>query len=313
MRSFDIIADSAANLTDEMIEKYSIGVVSYSVNIDGTEMESYVKGANSEEIAKKFYAAMREDKNTKTTLVNAGKIIDAVTPRFEAGRDVLFVSLSSTISGTYNQAKFAAEELSKTYPDRKMLIFDCYNAGLAEGLFAVYAAKLGDMGYTLDECYEWMETNKFRMNSVFTVSNLKYLKRGGRISATLAIAGTLLNIKPILWADENGKIVSMCNERGRKKAIAKLADTFAERVVDPENQIVAIAHADCEEDALALRDMVIERGAKEVVIAMFEICTGSHVGPGSLALFYLGKERGKEEKKSSALLQKALSIFKKKS
>lgn len=311
MRSFDIIADSAANLTDGMIETYNIGVVSYSVNIDGTEMESYVKGADSEEIAKKFYDAMREDKNTKTTLVNAGKIIDAVTPCFEAGRDVLFVSLSSTISGTYSQAKFAAEELAKTYPDRKMLIFDSYNAGLGEGLFALYAAKLRDMDYSIDECYEWMESNKFRLNSVFTVSSLKYLKRGGRISATLAIAGTLLNIKPILWADENGKIVSMGVERGRKKAIAKLAETFAQRVEHPDNQIIAISHADCLEDALLLRDMVMEHGAKQVEIAMFEICTGSHVGPGSLALFYLGSERGKEEKKSSALA-KALAMFKKK-
>ena len=192
-----------------------------------------------------------------------------------------------------------------------MIIFDSYNASLGEGMFAVYAARMGDMGYSLEECAEWMESNKMKMNSVFTVSSLKYLKRGGRISATLAIAGTILNIKPVLWADEKGRIVSMCNERGRKKALLKLADTFAANVVDPENQTVAITHADCAEDAEALKQMIIERGAKDVLVTMFEICTGSHVGPGTIALFFLGKERG-SEKKSSAL-KKALSIFKKKS
>lgn len=312
MRNFDIVVDSAANLTDELIDKYNMKVASLTVSIDGTEMESYVKGQSTNETAKNFYAAMREDKPTKTTLVNADKIINLVEPSFKEGKDVLFVSLSSTISGTCGQAKFAADELKNAYPDRKMLIFDSYNAGLGEGLFAVYAAKLAEIGYSIDECYEWMETNKFKMNSVFTVSSLKYLKRGGRISATLAIAGTLLNIKPVLWADEKGRMVPMCNERGRKKALLKLADTFASNVVDPENQIVAIAHADCEEDAETLKQMIIERGAKDIVVTMFEICTGSHVGPGSIALFFLGKERG-SEKKSSALLQKALSIFKKKS
>lgn len=311
MRNFDIVVDSAANLTDEIIDKYDMRVASLTVSIDGKEMESYVKGQSTDETAKNFYAAMREDKPTKTTLVNAEKIINAVLPSFEAGRDVLFVCLSSTISGTCGQAQFAAEELKKSYPDRKMIIFDSYNASLGEGMFAVYAARMGDMGYSLEECAEWMESNKMKMNSVFTVSSLKYLKRGGRISTTLAIAGTILNIKPVLWADEKGRIVSMCNERGRKKALLKLADTFAANVVDSENQTVAITHADCAEDAEALKQMIIERGAKDVLVTMFEICTGSHVGPGTIALFFLGKERG-SEKKSSAL-KKALSIFKKKS
>ena len=300
MRNFDIFVDSAANLTDEMIEQNDIKVVSYSVNIEGEELETYVKGMPSDDIAKKFYAAMREDKSTKTTLVNAGKIIEAVTPSFEAGRNVLFVTMSSTISGTNAQANFAAEELMKKYPDKKMVVFDSYNASLGEGLFAVYAAKLADMGQSLESCADWMKKNKMRMNSVFTVSSLKYLKRGGRISATLAIAGTILNIKPVLWADENGKIVFMSAERGRKKALAKLADTFKANAENPENQIVAITHADSLEDALALKQMLLERGAKEVVINMFEICTGSHAGPGSIALFFLGKERAKSEKKALA-------------
>lgn len=312
MRNFDIFTDSAANLTDEIIDKYDIGIVSYTVSIDGQEMECYVKGQPTNEIAIKFYEAMAEGKLTKTTLINAGKIEEAITPSLEAGRDVLFVSISSTISGTYNQINFAAEELKKKYPDRKILVFDSYNASLGEGLFALYAAKLAEKGYGIDECFAWMQENKMKMNSVFTVSDLKYLKRGGRISATLAIAGTLLNIKPVLWADEHGKMVFMCSERGRKKAIAKLAQTFADRVVDPENQTLAIAHANCADEAEALKAMLIEKGATDVIVNVYDICTGAHVGPGTVALFYLGRERGKEDKKPSALA-KALSIFRKKS
>jgi DegV family protein with EDD domain len=138
------------------------------------------------------------------------------------------------------------------------------------------------------------------MNSVFTVSDLKYLRRGGRISATLAIAGTILNIKPILKADANGKMSFSGKERGRKKALSAIADAFAETVIHPESQTVAICHADSEEDALALADLIRERGAKDIVINWYDICTGSHVGPGTVAVFYLGKERGKVSEAKSA-------------
>lgn len=293
MRNFDIYVDSSANLTDEMIEKNDIGVVSYTCSIDGVEMECYEKGTSSDEIAKKFYDAMKAGSETKTTLVNAQKIIDAVTPSLEKGKDVLFITISSQISGTYNQAKLAAEELKKTFPDRKMLVADSFNASLGEGLFAVQAARLGDMGESVETCAQWIEEHKLNMNSVFTVSTLKYLKRGGRISATLAIAGTLLNIKPILKGDATGKIAMSSSEHGRRKALLKLANSFAENVINPESQTIAIAHADCLQDAELLADMLRERGASDIVINMYDICTGSHVGPGTIALFFMGKERGK--------------------
>lgn len=292
MRTFDIYVDSGANLTDELVESSDIKVISYVCSVDGVEMKCYEKGVSSEETAKKFYEAMRRGCETKTTLLNMQTFIDAVTPSMEAGKDALICTISSQISGTNNQAKLAAAELMKAYPERKVLVFDPYTASLGEGLFAVQAAKLGDMGESLDECYKWLESHKMNMHSVFTVADLKYLRRGGRISATLAIAGTLLNIKPILKGDLNGKIAFSCNERGRKKALLKLATIFEENVINPEHQQIAIAHADCEEDALALADMLRERGAKDIVINMYDICTGSHVGPGTVALFFMGKERG---------------------
>lgn len=297
---FDIFVDSSANLTEEMIEENGIGVVSYTCTVNGTDMECYEKGKPFKEIAKKFYDAMREGAETKTTLVNSEKIIEQVTPSLQAGKDVLFITISSGISGTNAQAKAAAAQLKEKFPDRKMIVVDSYNASLGEGLFAVYAAQLRDMGESIEACAEWIEARQLNMNSAFTVSDLKYLRRGGRISATKAIAGSILNIKPILKADGNGKISSAGNERGRRKALARLAQTFSEQVVNPENQIVCISHADCEEDALLLADMIKARGAKDVVIQWYDICTGSHVGPGTVALFFLGKERAKSAENKTA-------------
>lgn len=283
-----------------MIKNNDIKVVSYTCTIDGKEMECYQEGVPYEEVAKKFYDAMRNGSDTKTTLVNADKIKNAVIPSMEKGRDVLFVTISSQISGTYNQAKNVAEELKKLYPERKMLVADSFNASLGEGMFAVQAARLGELGADIETCAKWIESHKLNMNSVFTVSQLKYLKRGGRISATLAIAGTLLNTKPVLKADENGKISFAGTERGRRKSLSRLAELFEKSVIGPESQTVCIAHADCLEDAETLKDMLLARGATDVVINMYDICTGSHVGPGTVALFFMGKERGKSAETSSA-------------
>lgn len=292
MDKFEIFVDSSANLTEEMIEENHIGVISYTCRVGDEDMECYKKGVPFKEIAKKFYDAMRGGAETHTTLVNSQKILDAVTPTLQAGRDVLFITISSGLSGTYTQAKLAAEQAKELFPDRKMIAVDSYNASLGQGLFAVQAAKMRDLGMSMEACAQWIEERQLNMNSIFTVSDLKYLRRGGRISATLAIAGTILNIKPILKADGNGKISFAGKERGSKRALERLADTFANTVIDPENQTVAICHADNEEGANALADMIRERGAKNVVVQWYDICTGSHVGPGTVAMFYLGKERG---------------------
>ena len=299
VRTFDIFVDSAANLTDEMIENNDIKVVPYTCSIDGKEMEGYEKGVPYEQIAKKFYEAMANGSETKTTLINAEKIKTAVIPSLEAGKDVLFITISSQISGTHNQAKIAAEELKELYPERKMLVADSFNASLGEGMFAVHAARLGELGVDIETCAKWIEDHKLNMNSVFTVAQLKYLKRGGRISTALAIAGTLLNIKPILKGDANGKIAFEGTERGRRKALSRLAEQFEKNVIGPESQTVCITHADCLEDAELLRDMLIARGATDVVINMYDICSGAHVGPGTVALFFMGKERGKSAEETS--------------
>ena len=291
MNSFEIFVDSAANLTDELIEKYNIGVVSYTCSIDGKEMECYEKGVDYNQTAKTFYEAMEQGAETKTTLVNADKIIDAVTPVLKEGKDILFFTISSKLSGTFNQANEAKRRLQETFPDRKFLVADSYNASMGEGLLAVYAGQHRDKGESIEDVAKWVEDNKLYLNSFATVANLKYLKKGGRIGMATAIVGNILNIKPVLWGSEEGVLDVLCNERGRKKALTKMADCFKNRVVDPENQIVAITHANCLDDAQTLAEMVKSAGAKEVVLNMYDLCTGAHIGPGTIALFFLGKKR----------------------
>lgn len=300
MRTFDIYVDSAANLPDDLIKENDIKVISYTCSINGVDTECYSEDVPFVETAKKFYAAMREGAETKTTLVNSEKIKAAVTPSLQAGRDVLFITIAEGISGTYNQGVFAANELKEQFPDRKILVAQSANASMGEGLVALYAVKLADMGESIDACYQWILDNRFNIHGVCTVDSLKYLKRGGRVSTALAIAGTILNIKPVLHGDENSKLTVFSNERGRKKSIAKLVETFKENVTDPESQTVAITHADSETEALELADKIRELGVKDIIMNYYDLCTGAHAGPGTIAIFFYGKSRDKNAPKKKA-------------
>ena len=293
MAEFDIYCDSGANIPFKLVKERNINVIPYSFTIDGVEQSCYGHGDNFHEVAKQFYERIREGLEVKTSLISMQKVIDAVTPSLENGRDVLITYISAGISGSYNQGKEAAKELSELYPDRKIFVVDSVNASMGEGLLVLKACDLRDMGESVEACAEWLENNKYNLNSYLTVGDLKYLKKSGRISATLAIAGTILNIKPILKAngEDVAQIVFHSKERGRKRALLALAENFTENVVDPENQTVSICHCDCEEDALALAEMVKERGAKDVIIEYYDLCTGSHIGPGTVALFFYGKDR----------------------
>lgn len=291
MENFEIFVDSAANLTDELIAKHNIHIVPYTCSINGEEMECYQKAVLSDEIAKKFYDAMREGAETKTTLINADKFIDAITPVMQAGKDVLLFVITTKLSGTYNQALAAKERLKETFPERKLLVVDSFNASMGEGLMAVYSAEKRDKGEDIDSVYSWACDNVANMNSFVTVSSLKYLKRTGRVNAAKALIGTMLKINPVIWGSHNGELEVLCNVRGRKKALSKLVELFKERVIDPENQHVAIAHADCLEEAEQLANMIKDAGAKEVILNMYDLCTGAHIGPGTIALFFMGKKR----------------------
>ena len=297
--NFEIFADSSANLTEKMIEEGNIRVISYVCTCNGQEVICYKNGKPFSQAAKEFYEKMAQGAAVSTSLISQERIEAEFEPVLKEGKDILMVTISSQISGTNHQATLAAEALGKKYPQRRIYIVDSVNSGFGEGLLVMYAANLRNMGEDIDTCRKWLESNRFRLNSYFTVGDLKYLRKGGRISSAAAIAGTILNIKPILKADGNAKI-SMCGKvRGRKKSVAELADYYKTYAVFPEARTVAISHCGCEEDAQALADMVRAMGAENITLEYFDIVSGAHVGPGSLGIFFIGKDRRGEQAASA--------------
>ena len=297
MYSFDIFADSAANLPDDIVEQYAIGIIPYTLIINGEERPALEQGKPYRESAKEFYALMRSGADMKTSLIPTEAFKSALAPTLEAGRDALLITITAGLSGTNAQALAAKQELEATYPDRKVFVVDSANASLGQGLLVLGAARLRDEGKSAEECANWVEENRYSINSQVTVAELKYLHRSGRVSGVLAFAGTLLNIKPMLRADGNSpaQLVVYGKEKGRKKSLAEIRRAFEENVVNPEGQTMAIAHADCEEEAQELKEYILSRGAKEVVMEYYDLCTGTHVGPGTLALFFFGKDRREGE------------------
>lgn len=295
MASFEIIVDSAANIPVALRKEHNISVIPYHYLVDGEERLCFDENVPFEETAKQLYDDMRAGADVKTSLLSEEHIQEAIVPVLEAGKDVFLLLISSGVSGTYQQAVRAAEELKGRYPERKIEVVDSKNASMGEGTIALCVASLRDMGESLEACAEWARVNAYKVNSYLTVGDLKYLKRTGRISTTLAIAGTLLNIKPVLRADgsTNAKIVFEGREHGRKKALMALARKYSERV-DDVSAPVFITHADCEEDAKALAEMLRGMGASNIVIEYYDLCTGSHVGPGTVALFFTGKDRRRD-------------------
>ena len=293
MNKFAIFVDSGANIPNDIRISREIRVIPFHYTVNGEERPCFSEDMPFEETAKTFYNAMRAGAEAKTSLLTAQTFEDALRPALQEGRDVLLFTISSGISGTFAQAQEAAQALMKEFPERKVYALDSANASLGEGLIAMKVADLRDLGESAEACAAWVKENTYKMNSFFTVDDLKYLRRTGRISRTVAIAGTLLNIKPILCADNslNAKIVACGKARGRKKALETIAETFFRRAVRPENNTVAVTHGDCAEDAEYLAGLLQARSVNNIIIEYHDICTGSHVGPGMVGLFFWGQDR----------------------
>lgn len=306
---FEIIADSAVNLPDSLRIERNIHVVPFYYLVADQEYSCLEEGVPYRESARKFYDLLKAGADVKTSLISQTRFMEAAEPFLKEGKDVLFLTIASGISGTFQQAKAAAEELAKQYPDRSVIAVDSANASMGQGLMALKAADLRDMGESLETAAQWLQENVYRLNSYLTVDNLKYLKKSGRISALAAIAGTLLSIKPIIKADGGPvpKLAVCGKEHGRKKSLSAIIKAFKENVVNPEGQTVAITHADCEEEALSLAEEVKKLGVKDVIIEYYDLCTASHVGPGTIALFFVGKDRRKAE----APVKQCISLKKK--
>lgn len=310
VKEFEIFVDSAAGLTEEQVKKFDIHVVSYTLRLDGEELDCFMLGRDNEALAGRIYEALREGKDVQTSLINSQKLIEAVSPSMAEGKNVLFISISSKLSGTYQQALLAKEELKEMFPNQNFAVVDSMNAASGEGMLALQAAKLRDLGESFVACVEWLENNKSKMNAFCTVDDLKYLRKGGRISAATAIAGTLLNIKPILYGDGAGKFAVAGKERGRRKALSALAEAFRANVVSPQTQTVAISHCDCLADAEQLAEMLKELGAQDIMINYYDVCTGAHIGPGTVALFFMGKDRKNPESETEKATSPLVSALK---
>lgn len=283
---FNIVTDTASNLTGDVLKERNISVLPLSFNIDGNssiclDVENFDGRA--------YYEAIRAGARATTSQVTPQNYIDAFEPMLQAGEDVLFIGISSGVSGSHASAESAARELRERYPERRIRIIDTLGASLGEGIFALKAADMRDQGLEIDETAERINAQRASMCQVFTVEDLKYLRATGRLSGIRALVGTILKIKPILVGDPEGKIVCFARERGRKASIAKLAQIYDSEVVDAENQIVGIAHADCPEDAQTLIQLLNRNHPpKEILDVCYEPVTGAHVGPGALALFFIG-------------------------
>ncbi len=281
-----LFTDTSANLPVEIIDEYGIEVVPFSYTIDGVE---YIPEREFD--GKAFYAAMRAGSEVKTSMVNAGTFIEHFKAALDAGKDVLYIGMSGGISGTANAALMAKQELDEEYPDRKIVVIDTLAASLGEGLFVIKAAEQLRDGAALDAIEEDIRVQVPHMCQSFTVDDLKYLKKTGRVSGAAAIIGNVLSIHPILIGDYEGKIVVKSKVRGMKRTLDALAERYAELVLN-KAETIGIAHADNEEGKAYLVQRLRDKGLTGKCLSVcYEPVTGSHVGPGTVALFFFGTDR----------------------
>ena len=283
-----LFTDTSANLPVALTKQHHITVVPFSYTVDGKETD-YPDDADFDGAA--FYGAMRRGAVVKTSMVNPDLMANYFERALSQGDDVLYVGMSGGISGTAHAAALAAEELREKYPHAKIMTIDTYAASLGEGLQVLEAAELLRAGRSFEEVGDRILARRPHMCQFFTVDDLNYLKRGGRISGAAALVGSVLGIKPILRGDETGHIVSCGKVRGNKKAYAELADYFDKRALDKTARI-GIAHADNCEGTDYLLGLLRERGfTGECLEVYYEPVTGAHVGPGTVALFFYGTEK----------------------
>ena len=287
MRDFVITVNSTVDLPREWLEERNVPVVPLKYTING-ETYTDMYGLS----AKEFFDKLREGHMSVTSQVNPGEAADMLEPFLKEGKDVLHLGFSSGLSGTLNSMKIAGEELSEKYPEAKIIVIDTLCACLGEGLLLYKALKLKEQGKTIDEVAQWVEENKLHICHDVTVDDLNHLHRGGRVSKTTAVLGTLVQIKPIIHMDNNGKLQVIGKERGRKKSLNKIVDMAAEQSKGWDNDIIMITHGDCIEDAEYVAKLVREKmGIDNILINNIGTVIGSHTGPGVVAVFCIGNKR----------------------
>ena len=288
--SFKIVTDSCANLTDAQIKEYGVEIISLKYYIEDTPFESYIKGKKID--YSNAYSILRQKGKITTSLANREECDKVILPILESGEDVLVLAFSSGLSGTCQNIVNSAEDYKEMFPERKIIVVDTLAASMGEGLLVHYAVKLKNEGKTMEEVAQWVEDNKLRLIHTFTLDDLFFLKRGGRLSGTSAIVGSLMNIKPLMHVADDGKLYVTGKARGRKAAIKHLVDSVGEKGVDVENQEIYIVHGDCEDEAKIIGKEVKKRyKVKNIVYNCLDPVIVSHSGPGTLAIFFLGDKR----------------------
>lgn len=287
MRDYIITVNSTVDLPKEWLDERNVPVIPLKYTIDG-ETYTDMEGLS----AKEFFAKLREGKMATTSQINPEEAREYLETFLKEGKDVLHLGFSSGLSGTYNSMRIAAEELKEEYPDAKIYIIDTLCACMGEGLLLYYTLKQKAEGKTIEEAAQWVEENKLHVCHNVTVDDLHHLHRGGRVSKTAAVLGTMVQIKPIIHMDNNGCLQVIGKERGRKKALNKIVDMAAKQIAGWENDMAMITHGDCLEDAEYVAKQVREKlGIQEVLINNIGTVIGSHTGPGVVAVFVMGNER----------------------
>ncbi len=290
MADFKILTDSCSDLSPALVQDLELDVFPMTFVLSGQEYQNYPDDrmmANRE-----FYDRLRGGEMATTVAVNPTQWADMARPYLEQGLDVLILAFSSGLSTTAHNARLAAEELHEEFPDRRVEVVDTLCASMGEGLFCYHVAKKRLSGATLDETRDYAESIKLNLCHWFTVDDLHFLKRGGRVSSTAAVVGTMLQIKPVLHVDDEGHLIPVSKVRGRKASLNGLVSEMVKTAIDPQNQTVFISHGDCLEDAEYVKAQIMEKlQVKEVILNPIGPVIGAHSGPGTVALFFLGTKR----------------------
>lgn len=287
MRDYVITVNSTVDLPKEWLEERKVPVIPLKYTIDN-ETYTDMEGLSSKE----FFEKLRDGKMATTSQINPEEARAQLEPFLKEGKDVLHLGFSSGLSGTYNSMRIAGEELKEEYPEAKIIIIDTLCACLGEGLLLYKALQQKASGKTIEETAKWVEENKLHICHNVTVDDLFHLHRGGRISKASAVLGSVVQIKPIIHMDENGKLQVVGKERGRKKSLNKIVDMAVEQIKGWDNDIAMITHGDCQEDAEYVAKLVRERlGIENILINNIGTVIGSHTGPGVVAVFVMGNKR----------------------
>ncbi|HJC43703.1 MAG TPA: DegV family protein [Candidatus Mediterraneibacter gallistercoris] len=287
MRDYVITVNSTVDLPKEWLEERHVPVIPLKYTIDG-ETYTDMEGLS----AKEFFDKLREGKMSTTSQVNPEEAADMLEPFLKEGKDILHLGFSSGLSGTLNSMKIAGEMLQEKYPEAKVIVIDTLCACLGEALLLYKALQQKEKGMNIDELAQWVEENKLHICHNVTVDDLHHLQRGGRISKTTAVLGTLVQIKPIIHMDDNGKLQVIGKERGRKKSLNKIVDMAVEQSKGWDNDIIMITHGDCIKDAEYVAKLVREKmGIDNILINNIGTVIGSHTGPGVVAVFCMGNKR----------------------